>query len=456
MAAFIKLAPYEALAAARLWARRKWPYYAVALNTLLPREMRGLGTLGVSEQAVLLYDPETLAEWTTAQLGSVLVHEVLHLLRRHAARAKTQQAEPEPWNWACDAEINDDLIHAGADLPDGGITPTTLGQRDGLTAEEYYRGMQQQGKPQTMPKPGPGSGRCGGCAGNPLPEEADGQGQGEGKGKGKSKGEGESEAAGEGAGDSSQGAGTGGASSPQQGQSPQADKRPGIQGRSPAELERVRRATAEAIQAQAQKGQGTMPGGWARWADAQLEPPRVPWQAKLARVVRGAVAYRPGTVDYSYSRPSRRQSGLGYGPGVPVLPALVAPQPRVAVVVDTSGSMGQSELAGALAEVRGILRAVGGQVELCACDAAVHELRPITDWHQAAKLLKGGGGTNFCPAFDALSARPRGRRPDVTIYLTDGMGTAPATPPPYRVVWALIGRGAAAPCKWGEVVKVTP
>ena len=56
-----------------------------------------------------------------------------------------------------------------------------------------------------------------------------------------------------------------------------------------------------------------------------------------------------GAVDYSYRRPSRRL-GSPIGRAV-VFPALVQPVPRVAVVVDTSGSMSQEHLPDAVSVV---------------------------------------------------------------------------------------------------------
>ncbi|MEV4077512.1 hypothetical protein ACGFJC_07315 [Nonomuraea fuscirosea] len=57
-------------------------------------------------------------------------------------------------------------------------------------------------------------------------------------------------------------------------------------------------------------------------------------------------------IDYTYHRPSRRTAALRGG----VLPSLRRPLPVVAIVIDTSGSMGEDHLATALAEVTGVLR----------------------------------------------------------------------------------------------------
>ena len=465
--------PLDKLAAGRHWVRHKWAYYLSSVTSLVPRQVPGLGTLGVSERGVLIYDPEVIMRWEVQHLGTALTHEALHLLRHHAARARRLLCLPaetilrpdrldsqtvdalKRWNVAADCEINDDLIAAGGEFPFEVCAPEKSGLRPGLTAEEYYHLLAQQaaserkqarsgrpdksegsgkaeesGRDQGGPdanggqannakdatnakeqgaggslssiKPGPGAGRCGSCAGLALPEE---------------------------------------------------EAFDGI-GRTPAEHRRIERQVAEAVRQAAQRERGDMPGGWARWADATFETPKIPWQQKLALAVRAAVGRRMGAVSHTHSRLSRRQAGIGYGAGLPMLPALYAPQVKVAVVVDTSGSMGTDELKAAIAETSGVLRAAGGTIDLCACDAKVHELQPVRDAKQAAAMLKGGGGTDFRPAFNALMDRPRGARPDVVVFMTDGQGPAPASPPACKVIWCLIGRYRTRPCEWGDVVEI--
>jgi predicted metal-dependent peptidase len=79
------------------------------------------------------------------------------------------------------------------------------------------------------------------------------------------------------------------------------------------------------------------------------------WRRALAAELRKAVADTAGAVDYTYRRPSRRATAVGNV----VLPALRRPVPEVAVVCDTSGSMSDDLLAASLAEVDGLLRALG-------------------------------------------------------------------------------------------------
>jgi predicted metal-dependent peptidase len=218
-------------------------------------------------------------------------------------------------------------------------------------------------------------------------------------------------------------------------------------------VERVRKQVAEAVKQAAQKGQGSVPGGWARWADETLEPAKVRWQDKLSRSVRNAMAYRAGAVDTTYKKLSRRQWGCGVGAGKPMMAALHAPKPNIAVVVDTSGSMGDAEVMVALREGKGIMDAAGAKVTFVACDARVHSLKVVRDWKEMAALLKGGGGTDFRPAFEALAKSTP--RPDIIVFVTDGHGTAPAVAPMgVKVIWVLVGQGTRKPATWGDVVEV--
>jgi predicted metal-dependent peptidase len=136
-----------------------------------------------------------------------------------------------------------------------------------------------------------------------------------------------------------------------------------------------------------------------------------------------------------------------------VLPSLRRPVPTVAIVIDTSGSMGDEELTAALAEVAGVLRGVGirgNRVTVLSCDAAVHLAQRISQAEQIE--LHGGGGTDMRVGIEAALALPQ--RPDVIVVLTDGGTPWPDHPPAVRVVAGLIGAHAAMPPAWIESVLI--
>ncbi|MCY1654560.1 VWA-like domain-containing protein [[Kitasatospora] papulosa] len=224
--------------------------------------------------------------------------------------------------------------------------------------------------------------------------------------------------------------------------------RAGPAGVGAVEAEALRRHTAEAMRAHA-RARGALPGGWKRWADEVLEP-TVDWRRALAGAVRDAAAWASGAIDYTYRRPSRRSAALR---GI-VLPSLRRPLPRVAVVIDTSGSMGEAEMAAALGEVTGVLREVGvrgNRVTVLACDADVQAVSRVTATGQIT--LGGGGGTDMRVGIAAALAGPE--RPSVVVVLTDGLTPWPDETPSCRLVAALVGPSAPAPPPWIETVRVT-
>jgi predicted metal-dependent peptidase len=194
-------------------------------------------------------------------------------------------------------------------------------------------------------------------------------------------------------------------------------------------------------------GRGVAPGNWlAEWARSMFEPPKVDWRKHLAAEVRGAVSSARGRVDWAWGRPSRRREvlrGLGWGDDAPLLPELQGPDPKVVIVVDTSGSMGRgknSRLARAGSEVIGILRSANTAPHVITVDSAVFESRPVRTIEQLLKMLGGHGGTDMRVGLKA--AADRRIAADVCILLTDGATPWPTideTPRNMRVIVATIG-----------------
>src|SRR6516225_7540263 len=147
------------LAAARLWATDRFPYLATGLFGAEVVAAADSGTVAVDENWRMHADPDLVAGWTAAQLGSVLVHHVCHLLRTHAERARAAGLGPDEasdWVRAADAEINDDLVEAGLELPGRPVLPGDLGAEDGLLAEQYFEAI--RGRPARRAQGGPGGG----------------------------------------------------------------------------------------------------------------------------------------------------------------------------------------------------------------------------------------------------------------------------------------------------------
>jgi predicted metal-dependent peptidase len=386
----------ERVAVARLWGASRFPYFASALFATEIVATPGLASPATDGSWRLYVDPAAVGAWTAAQLGSVLVHHVGHLLRDHGERAAARgvtDRQSHAWIRAADAEINDDLVDAGLHQPGEVVVPADFGAPPGLLAEAYFDLLRGHCEDHDRPAP---LGACG--------SGADGLAR------------------------------------------PWDEPTRGPVSAESAHL--LRRQTAHDLLAHARQA-GRVPAGWQRWADRVLQP-KVDWRGVLAAELRHGVARHAGSVDYSYLRPSRRAAVAG----PVVLPSLRAPAPEVAVVCDTSGSVTDELLARVLAEVEGVIRAAGASssgVRVLSCDAAVHTVHRATRASQV--MLIGGGGTDMGAGISAAAdLRPR---PGVIVVLTDGRTPWPAAGPRgVYVVVGLLDQTAPPPPTWARVVRI--
>lgn len=388
--------------AARLKAIASAPYLATAIWNMTPVKMEGLksgdrGGMGVDKYWRLYYDPAVFEVWTMEEVSEVIKHEVWHLLRNHAGRAKAMGMSDEDfsadslnmhkmWNYAADCEINDDLRDEGGPLPEGCIYPDSpFNFPCGLTAEEYFDLIQQgvnDGSIKTSPMPSanPFGNDGSGATGQAGKWEAGADGSG-GEGDGKD-----------------------------------ANGNPIPSGVPQGEGELLRKQVAQEIG----KHAGTAPAFAQRWAKNQLNP-QVDWRRLLAAQIRGAIMDQSGMIDYTYSRPSRRQGSPSFRRLV--LPSLRGPKPVVQVAIDTSGSMSEKDLEIALGEVKGILDATQAEVTVFAVDTHVSKKQKVYDPKQI-KLI-GGGGTDMGRGLEAMAED----RAPIAIVLTDGYTPWPLTKP---------------------------
>lgn len=388
------------LAAARLWATNQFPYLAAAIFASPSLPAPGLGRLSIDRAWRVYADPDVVEAASVEELGGELVHLAAHVLRDHATRADAigigEQDELHHWVDAADAEIADDFP-AELRRVSGGADPAALDVPEGHLAEEYYR----QGSVRDGTTVDCGSGAHGRPAlWEPPPPPPDSESE--------------------------------------------HDTPKGV---SQSDQDLIRRRVAADIDA----AEATdVAEGLRRWAEERLGP-RVDWRAELAAVLRRAVSTVAGAVDYSYSRPSRRAST---SPDV-VMPSLRRPEIEVAVVCDTSASVDDELLGFAVAEVDGLLRAVGTRsLRVLACDDAVQATTRVVSVNDL--VLLGGGGTDLGIGLDAaLEHRPP---PQLIVVLTDGYTPWPTEGPRARVVIGLLPTDEPVappdPPNWASVVAI--
>ena len=358
------------LHAARLWITINRPYYARALYACQLVPIHDVDTMAIDERWNIYLNPLHVESCSVAETSASLIHELNHVLRGHATRARRLPDPPGTgtagavshlvWNIATDCEINDDLQADGVHCEDF-VLPEMFDLARNRAAEHYYNKLTEQ--TTIASDPGCGSGCTGHESGYELP------------------------AAGSGIDESEQ--------------------------------DLLRHQVALAVDEHV-KAQGRVPAGLQRWADTVLRP-KASWQQILARSVKTAVHLRAGVSDYTWQRPSRREQ-----PDDAVIRAgMTRSVPDLAVVVDTSNSMSDTELAQALAEIRSIIARVvpDEALTVLATDAAVASAQRVFNPRQIN--LVGGGGTDMRVGI----AEAAKTKPTAIIVITDGYTPWPATPP---------------------------
>jgi len=156
-----------------------------------------------------------------------------------------------------------------------------------------------------------------------------------------------------------------------------------------------------------------------------------------------AAASRRTVVTHTLKRPSRR-----YG----TLPGLrVRRRHRLAIAVDTSGSVQAATLAEFFSEIDAIHR-TGSEIVIVECDAKVQRAYAYSG--TMPDVVEGRGGTAFEPVLAWLH-RPDVGQFDACIYLTDGQGPAPTTRPPCRLLWVVTNTGSVgAQLRFGRAIRM--
>jgi hypothetical protein len=190
---------------------------------------------------------------------------------------------------------------------------------------------------------------------------------------------------------------------------------------------------------------------------ADLPRSRTPWEQVLrTRLARG-LSRRPAL---SWSRPARsyiaNQGRVGAHGRLPWEPGFGGTQvaPRLALVVDVSGSIEPRLLERFTREIQAILRRQEAALTLVIGDDQVRRIEQIDPNRGGARRLdlrtlefQGGGGTDFTPLLEAADAH----RPDIGVVLTDLEGPARFTPR-WPVIWAVPLQHASAVAPFGRVL----
>jgi predicted metal-dependent peptidase len=406
------------LTKARVQLLFQQPFFATLCLrlTLIPGPVPTMATNG----KVIYYNPAFVDSLTAEELQGVLAHEVLHCALCHHCRRGSRK--PRLWNVAADYAINPIVLKNGMALPDGALIKPEF---EGLSAEEIYATLQQEGSGASSSSDPAGVGDSQGVSQKQTATHGNGAGNCE-------------------------------SGTPQPGDGDQLNEpRAGgfgevldatdDMGNPASEAESTRQATEWAIAAEqasrTAKSCGHEPAG----VDRPLKEARQSkqdWRATLRDFVSASVAS-----DYKWFPPNRRYVSSGL-----YLPSVYSEGVGTIVIgVDTSGSIGDEELRQFAGEISAISdQAQPELIHVVYCDAAVGSTQEFGPSEPIILEPKGGGGTDFRPVFEWVSQNDI--QPICLIYLTDlCCHDYPASPPSYPVLWVTDSRRTAP---FGETIKI--
>lgn len=368
-----------------------------------------------TDAKTLYYNRAYIDSLSLEQTQFMLAHDALHCALLHFARR--HHRDKHRWDIACDFAVNPLLISEGLKPPPDVFY---LKEYEGMTAEEIYPLLEDMPDQETTDQH--------------VYDQAQNS-------------------------DDSNQTHSAGISerdlSPQQGakQDPQEDDMPeqqtgGHETPPPPLPESEKEALAVQWQqrlagaAQSAIQSGKLGGDMARLVDHLLQP-QLPWRMLLARYMTSI-----GRDDYSFSRPSSRRDMGGA-----VFPGLRSASINLTVLVDTSGSISDEEIACFFSEINAIKGQMRARIMLHACDIALASDGPwvYEAWEDIKMpvMISGGGGTDFRPAFSWVDGCDN--HPDIVVYFTDAIGRFPRQAPYYPVIWLVKGKG---PVPWGQRIQL--
>jgi predicted metal-dependent peptidase len=121
---------------------------------------------------------------------------------------------------------------------------------------------------------------------------------------------------------------------------------------------------------------------------------------------------------------------------------------RLAIVIDTSGSITQKDVEEFFVEVHAVWK-TGASVVIIECDAAVH--RTYEYRGKTPTSVKGGGGNDCDPAFRWIAQNGSF---DGCLFITDGYVPTPTVRPNCKLLWVISEGGSTEELPFGPTVRI--
>lgn len=398
---------------------------ALKLKTFVSPDVKSIETNGT----YLAFNEEFVKKLDTPQLKTIIGKAVLHCALRHPYRCGDRDIDL--WNMACSEEANHILVEANKtmteesnffQLPPGAACSS---EYKGMLAEKIYELMQK--KPPSDQKMAANS-----AAGGSFVKNTEDMSKKDPDKKGKDN----NKQTNPGGQKPSEGDGNGDGDDPQDG--------PG--GGQPQPEETLNEIDWEMAAQQATdmaRKQGKLSADLERMFEKSRES-KVDWKTILKRFVENVI-----NKDYSWTTPNRRFLHTGL-----IMPGMMKENaPKIAIGVDTSGSITEEMLAEISPELTQILLDVRpSSIDVYYCDAEVNHHDEYTpDDGEIVLVPYGGGGTAFQPVIDAIAEQDE--PPSCLIYFTDLYGSEPSEPE-YPVLWIVPYGNGIQEAWYGETVEM--
>ncbi len=189
----------------------------------------------------------------------------------------------------------------------------------------------------------------------------------------------------------------------------------------------------------------------------EFRPADTPWEVHLRRLVSRAVmpglaasAFVPSRRWLAAHENSRRSETPSPGFERAYRKRIVCP--RIAVAIDTSGSIDDARLTLFATQIAAIGQRVGAELHVVSFDDDVHDTVRLNGANWAGEIkrlsMTGGGGTSFGPPVAAAKAMSA----SLLVVLTDLLGEFGDAPGDFPVLWAVPDASVAPKPPFGKVV----
>ena len=423
----------------------KYPFFGSVVAGVKYKEERSVGTAGTDGKTIY-YNPDFLEKLSTDEQTFIFAHEVCHIAFNHILRSEGKN--PQIWNTATDAVINQFLKRDGLKMVEGGVDIADAVNYD---AEQLYNKMMQE---QQQNQSGSGN--------NQQDQNQEQQQNQSGSGNGQQDQNKEQQDVGH----DTHSLWEDAVKKHKEERAKTSEKKESVldrllnrkkeeQPKEKTEIEKKQEELEEMGEKDAFKKnrdekkqqleelkqaiakQASTPGTSTNRdirtvSDIGTAKPLIDWRY----ILREAITY---DVDWSYKNATLED-------GVLTANLEEIPTPETEIVLDTSGSINEILLKNFLRECKNILQQ--SRVKVGCFDTEFYGFHDIrTEEDIESMKFEGGGGTDFDVAVNAFS-----RRVENKIIFTDGEASMPDMP--IDAIWIVFGNEKINP-KGGRVINIT-